>query len=387
MSTPSFDNIIVSAGIQNLVHEKMVSLTIKTRISTHDDDKTVYCAYERKQKFAPETKTEFPLESTSLLLRLGAEEDTLCWPSPAYLSPASSLLETVIYDAVQNMDKKIDVINRKVSKIQRFNAKAVWKNHKPSGFRYGYAYRNYSYLLAKKLKLQKGNKSHACETFSYSQSYSPTSPVSRSNNPAPSFLMEEYQRAEPEDDPVLSRTPSPMHPSDHGEHDFQPSYACDGAMPSSSGPYRGSSRANSNRGKYSPDRPFAVQGEPSLVHAPEMMSYSALVENRHIVSSACFCSGFVVSIPMENDWYLDEDNFIRHPATWSVEAVILFLKQTDPKTLGPLVDIFRSHEIDGKALLLLTSDVMLKYLGLKLGTTMKLCYYIERLKQGKCFEN
>lgn len=148
-------------------------------------------------------------------------------------------------------------------------------------------------------------KSQAYETFSYSQSYSPTSPVavradnSQSNNPAPSFHMEEYQRAEPEEDPVLSCTPSPVHPSDHSEHGFQPSYASDGAMPGSSRPYRGSARVNSSQGKYSPDRSFAVplsgmlaQGEPSSVHAPEMMSYSALVENRHIVSSLCFRSGF-----------------------------------------------------------------------------------------------
>nr|XP_054106825.1 sex comb on midleg-like protein 1 isoform X2 [Callithrix jacchus] len=204
-------------------------------------------------------------------------------------------------------------------------------------------------------------KSQAYETFSYSQSYSPTSPVavraddSQSNNPAPSFHMEEYQRAEPEEDPVLSCTPSPVHPSDHSEHGFQPSYASDGAMPGSSRPYRGSTRVNSSQGKYSPDRSFAVPLS-------------------------------VISVPVDNDMYL-EDNFIKHPATWSVEAVVLFLKQTDPKTLSPLVDLFRNHEIDGQALLLLTSDVMLKYLGLKLGTVMKLCYYIEQLKQGKCFQN
>jgi len=40
-------------------------------------------------------------------------------------------------------------------------------------------------------------------------------------------------------------------------------------------------------------------------------------------------------------------------------------------------------EIDGKALLLLKSDVMMKYMGLKLGPALKLCYYIEKLKEGK----
>uniref|UniRef100_A0A2K5CG59 Scm polycomb group protein like 1 n=1 Tax=Aotus nancymaae TaxID=37293 RepID=A0A2K5CG59_AOTNA len=247
----------------------------------------------------------------------------------------------VVYDAIQNLDKKIDIIRRKVSKIQRFNAKAVRTNHV-----------SYSYLLAKKRKLQKMKESQAYETYSYPQSYSPTSLASVrennswSSNPAPSVIMEEeYQRAEPEEDTVR--------PSDYPEHDNQPHYASDGVMPSSWGPYIGSPRANSN---YSPNSPSA---------APLSVPNS----------------------PIKTIQYLDESDFIRHPATWSVEAVVLFLKQTDPQTLCPLVDLFRSHEIDGKALLLLTNEIMLKYMGLKLGTAMKLCHYIERLKQGKCFEN
>jgi hypothetical protein len=41
------------------------------------------------------------------------------------------------------------------------------------------------------------------------------------------------------------------------------------------------------------------------------------------------------------------------------------------------------QEIDGKALLLLRSDMMMKYLGLKLGPALKLSFHIDRLKQGK----
>ncbi|PNJ64589.1 SCML1 isoform 6, partial [Pongo abelii] len=109
----------------------------------------------------------------------------------------------VIYDAMQNLDKKIDVIRRKVSKIQRFHARFLWANRK----RYGY--KKYSYRLAKKLKLQKMKKNEVYESFSYPESYSPTLPVSRrennspSNLPRPSFCMEEYQPAEPEEDPIL----------------------------------------------------------------------------------------------------------------------------------------------------------------------------------------
>nr|XP_003466461.2 sex comb on midleg-like protein 2 [Cavia porcellus] len=73
----------------------------------------------------------------------------------------------------------------------------------------------------------------------------------------------------------------------------------------------------------------------------------------------------------------------KDPSTWSVDEVIQFMKRTDPQISGPLADLFRQHEIDGKALLLLKSDVMMKYMGLKLGPAIKLCYYIDKLKEGK----
>ncbi|XP_054576434.1 polycomb protein SCMH1 isoform X7 [Eptesicus fuscus] len=72
----------------------------------------------------------------------------------------------------------------------------------------------------------------------------------------------------------------------------------------------------------------------------------------------------------------------RDPSSWTVEDVMQFVRETDPQ-LGPHADLFRKHEIDGKALLLLRSDVMMKYMGLKLGPALKLSYHIDRLKQGK----
>ncbi len=41
------------------------------------------------------------------------------------------------------------------------------------------------------------------------------------------------------------------------------------------------------------------------------------------------------------------------------------------------------QEIDGKALMLLRSDIIMKYMGLKLGPALKLCHHIEKLKQSK----
>uniref|UniRef100_A0A8C3RKT2 Scm polycomb group protein like 2 n=1 Tax=Chelydra serpentina TaxID=8475 RepID=A0A8C3RKT2_CHESE len=73
----------------------------------------------------------------------------------------------------------------------------------------------------------------------------------------------------------------------------------------------------------------------------------------------------------------------KDPSTWSIDEVMRFVKEADPQALAPHAELFRRHEIDGKALLLLRSDMIMKYMGLKLGPALKLCYHIERLKQGK----
>ncbi|KAF7643791.1 hypothetical protein LDENG_00233390 [Lucifuga dentata] len=73
----------------------------------------------------------------------------------------------------------------------------------------------------------------------------------------------------------------------------------------------------------------------------------------------------------------------KNPSNWSVEEVVWFIKDADPQALGPHADAFRKHEIDGDALLLLKSEMMMKYLGLKLGPALKLCYHIDRLKQNR----
>ncbi|XP_030637736.1 polycomb protein SCMH1 [Chanos chanos] len=70
------------------------------------------------------------------------------------------------------------------------------------------------------------------------------------------------------------------------------------------------------------------------------------------------------------------------PNLWTVEDVMQFIRDIDPQ-LGPHADLFRKHEIDGKALLLLRSDMMMKYMGLKLGPALKLTFHIDRLKQGR----
>jgi len=70
------------------------------------------------------------------------------------------------------------------------------------------------------------------------------------------------------------------------------------------------------------------------------------------------------------------------PADWNIEETISNISFMDP-SLAIHVEAFRSHEIDGKALLLLTSDMMMKYLGLKLGPALKICNIIDKLKGKK----
>ncbi|CAF91548.1 unnamed protein product, partial [Tetraodon nigroviridis] len=68
------------------------------------------------------------------------------------------------------------------------------------------------------------------------------------------------------------------------------------------------------------------------------------------------------------------------PNLWTVDNVMQYIRDIDP-LLAPHADLFRKHEIDGKALLLLRSDTMMKYMGLKLGPALKLTFHIDKLKR------
>ncbi|NXM44987.1 SCMH1 protein, partial [Gymnorhina tibicen] len=111
----------------------------------------------------------------------------------------------------------------------------------------------------------------------------------------------------------------------------------------------------------------------------------------HLGSRTCASSGRAfgqrdVTCGFRSDRYLGSRDVSRlssrDPSSWSVEEVMQFIRESDPQ-LGPHADLFRKHEIDGKALLLLRSDMMMKYMGLKLGPALKLTYHIDKLKQGK----
>ena len=78
---------------------------------------------------------------------------------------------------------------------------------------------------------------------------------------------------------------------------------------------------------------------------------------------------------------LEPEQMPADPTLWTIDNVISHLSYLD-SALGPHVEMFRSHEIDGNALLLLTSDMMMKYMGMKLGPALKICNIINMI-QGK----
>ena len=69
------------------------------------------------------------------------------------------------------------------------------------------------------------------------------------------------------------------------------------------------------------------------------------------------------------------------PSEWTIEQVVGQMSHLDP-TLGPHVEMFRTHEIDGKALLLLTEEMMMKYMNMKLGPALKI-FNIVNMLHGK----
>ncbi|XP_007173615.2 sex comb on midleg-like protein 1 isoform X1 [Balaenoptera acutorostrata] len=300
----------------------------------------------------------------------------------------------VICDAIQNLDKKFDVIHGKVTKIHRFCVKSLWQIRKPLG----YPYKNYNYLLSKRIKYQKMRKREPCSPFSYPVSYSPTSPVRRPENDSQSDPMgtsvqskecAEQEQEQEQEEPGLSQS---QVPSVFAAHSYQHYYTPEDPMQgSSSMPCCHRPAAHSTCGLYLATQATAAepatmltQGERSPAHNRDTIVYPALLENNRLCyarSPVYLPTGFAPSSPVGSDRSVLRQSLLDDPSTWSVDEVILFLKHIDPQTSGTLTNLFRQHEIDGKALLLLKSDMMMKYMGLKLGTAVKLCHYIERLKK------
>ncbi|KAM8752938.1 sex comb on midleg-like protein 1 isoform 1-T1 [Rhynchonycteris naso] len=315
----------------------------------------------------------------------------------------------VIQDTVENLDNKFTGINRKVSKLYRYRAKLIWQNRRPLG----YAYKHYRYLLSRKTKLQKRKKEHLPlpASLSGSESYSPTSPVRRPTTDSQEdpvgtcyqsqdSLFRGYESLE-EQETLFSQssTLSPVctvpYPS------CLPCYTCsdpdaDPVPGTSSMPYWASPVAHSRTGSLSAVQastlaPAAVldQGTSRPAHNPEGIAYPPLLKNgrlAHAASTLDRAAHLGASSAAETHSGMPEHELSDDPSTWSVEEVILFLKQRDPQTLTPVEDVFRQRDIDGKTMLMLQTDTMLNHMGLKLGTVVKLRHYIEKLKEEKCID-
>ncbi|EPY79252.1 hypothetical protein CB1_000942005 [Camelus ferus] len=329
------------------------SARIRTRISAYDDDNTVLYAYE----------------------------------------PNTAFFNNVIYDAIQDLDKKFDVIHGKVTKIHRFRMKSLWQTRKPLG----YAYKNYNYLLSKKVKSQ-GLWKKEPAAFSYPESYSPTIPVGRrdidsySNFGGRSFHSDESLDQEPEShyqEQELGFCQSPPLFPDS----YQPCCMPDEPTQGSSGPCFGSPGARSTSSVYSSARPTSAmaQREPSPGHNLEMMAYPPVMENRSLGQTTSSLGmpgsfGECEMTPMTHTIAYALFLNILNASLWKL-FVSYFERWFGDIDGKALLLLNRQHDIDGKALLLLKSDMMMKYMGLKLGAAVKLCHYIERLKEKKKFVN
>ncbi|CAF3710875.1 unnamed protein product [Rotaria socialis] len=66
--------------------------------------------------------------------------------------------------------------------------------------------------------------------------------------------------------------------------------------------------------------------------------------------------------------------------TFTPGEVATFVRSIDP-SFDSLASRFLQEEIDGKALLLLTTDTLMRHMGLKLGPSLKIVHHIEQLKK------
>ncbi|VDP05270.1 unnamed protein product [Soboliphyme baturini] len=70
----------------------------------------------------------------------------------------------------------------------------------------------------------------------------------------------------------------------------------------------------------------------------------------------------------------------KDPNSWSVDDVFLFVSSVVDEQSA---DLFRKQEIDGSALFLLSNDMMIKYLNVRLGPAVKIAGAIEKMKMNR----
>ncbi|KFO24978.1 Sex comb on midleg-like protein 1 [Fukomys damarensis] len=290
-------------------------------------------------------------------------------------------LTLVIYDAIQQIDMKCAVIERKVAKIYRAQGKQCWHStnkHKEQDADF------------ERSEDEEMEALERLNSFSHSESYSPTSPVRRpeinfDENIISPFNYEESEEMKQEiEEPLLQQEPF------------------DGGSPIPTN-CTGDAHCTCMRCASTPGSP-KFPGNPSMLSAEvSMMSHSVPLtrrdtclkhslnenslygcwESKRIRTPFQNSTGFVTSSPIISNSDVLKQTLPEDPMHWSVEDVILFLNHADLQMSDLLAYLLRQHEIDGKALLLLNNDMIIKYMGLKLGPSLKLCHCIKKLKEEK----
>ncbi|XP_016975651.1 polycomb protein Scm [Drosophila rhopaloa] len=96
-------------------------------------------------------------------------------------------------------------------------------------------------------------------------------------------------------------------------------------------------------------------------------------------TAAASTSYTAITSPLSTPTSASANSHLRsQPIDWTIEEVIQYIESND-NSLAVHGDLFRKHEIDGKALLLLNSEMMMKYMGLKLGPALKICNLVNKV--------
>lgn len=170
----------------------------------------------------------------------------------------------------------------------------------------GYAYKHYTYLLSRKVKLQKKKKDVSLPaSLSYTGSYSPTTPVRRPTYDSQSNIAGTYGSSQDSimrdyniEETRLSQ--SPTFPPVYTQED-PPYYASNEPVQRSpcmssfgnQGPQSSTNVFSGAQASTSVPAAMVEQGKSSLAYNPEMMAYPALVERDclgHDTSSSCIPS-------------------------------------------------------------------------------------------------
>ncbi|KAK3739683.1 hypothetical protein RRG08_053537 [Elysia crispata] len=133
-----------------------------------------------------------------------------------------------------------------------------------------------------------------------------------------------------------------------------------------------------NKRRWSTD---SSESSISVIKVPETGSAKCQISTLEAASSTTGESNSTHSSVITVNDQRSQAVISRHPdpSEWSIEDVMAHIQEADAG-LAPYIQLFKKHEIDGKALLLLKSEMMLKYMGLKLGPVVKICSIIDKIK-------